>query len=138
MLCIEVTRNGRRVATGGVSGRGGVMLVFGTDQDGVRVRSEFVLAGCDATTEPASALQWARAPAKIGDRFLVRFVERREADPARRLRSTRRASRRARLKHLRELERQVEKLRTDLEVRDRERRRTRSDPRFRKTSRTER
>jgi hypothetical protein len=84
MLCIELNRNGQRLATAGLQGKGVLSVIFDralSDAHGPIEHRHFRLGGLDTSTEPNSTLHWIGGPVDIGDTFTLRFLESDSADP---------------------------------------------------------
>jgi len=83
MLCIEVSRNGERLAAAGLPGKGVVSVVFNrvlSDANGVLERRDFRMGGLDVSVEPNRSLHWTGGKVEVGDEFIVRFIEKDVAD----------------------------------------------------------
>ena len=79
MLCIELSRNGKRLATAGLPGEGVVSLIFTrvlTERLGPEEVRTVRLGGLDT-----EHVDWFGDDVAVGDEFIVRFVERDQADP---------------------------------------------------------
>lgn len=84
MLCIELSRNGERLATAGLQGKGVLSVIFDrvlSDPNGPVERRHFSLGGLDVSTEPNKSLHWVGGEIEVGDEFVVRYVEGESADP---------------------------------------------------------
>lgn len=107
MLCIELTRNGTRLATAGLPGNGVITLMFSrvlSDARGPGEIRDFSLSGLDSSTAPQQSLSWCRGAVGVGDEFVVRFVEQPLADaPAHREPSIPRTAEEARVAHMEHL-----------------------------------
>ncbi len=125
MFCIELSRNGKRVATAGLPGNGVLSLTFTRVLSEHRGPEEFRtvrLGGLDTESDPESFVEWFDDDVKLGDEFVVRFVERETADAP----GTRRPnlcglpqeSREERLERLKALEEGASKLRAELGLDD--------------------
>lgn len=125
MLCIELSRNGKRVATAGLPGKGVLSLIFNRVLSEHRGPEElrFVrLGGLDTESDPEAHVDWFEDDVMVGDEFVVRFVEREAADAP----GTRRPnvcglpqeSREERLARLKALEEGAAKLRAELGLDD--------------------
>jgi hypothetical protein len=121
MLCIELSRNGKRLATGGLPGKGVLSVIFDrvfAEVHGPRELLHFSFGGLDTSAQPNASLTWAYGGVLVGDEFTVRFVEATASDePHDRAPPMPRSTtdeRRARLKHLRIIEREAKLLRKEL------------------------
>src|SRR5689334_2997495 len=84
MLCIELSRNGECLATAGLPGKGVLSVVFNrvlSDPNGPLERRRFSLGGLDVSVEPNQSLHWVGGDVKVGDEFVVRYLENDSADP---------------------------------------------------------
>jgi hypothetical protein len=84
MLCIELTRNGKRLATAGLRGEGVLSLDFTCLRVGPGSRHEaqrFDLFALDYRVR--KQLTWAKGRLEAGDEFVVRIRDRATADPPR-------------------------------------------------------
>jgi hypothetical protein len=83
MLCIELTRNGKRLATAGLPGNGVVSLIFDrvlSEHRGPKEHRHFSLGGLDTTTDPQTSVHWTGGDVQVGDSFIVRFIDLDAAD----------------------------------------------------------
>src|SRR5262245_19226879 len=119
MLCIELTRNGKRLATAGVK-RGGVSVSLGGPVsrgqppagDGWEV---YVGGWEEASTKGVWSLDWLRRPLRAEDVIIVRVLECTAPDePRRRRRVLTDNGRRAKERRLLWYKRQASKLRKEL------------------------
>ena len=118
MLCIEVSRNGKRLATAGLPRKGVLSVIFDrvlSDAHGPAERRHFSLGGLDTSTEPNSSLHWVAGDVQVGDEFVVRYLERISADPPKRSEPSTRPSaaelRRFRQQQLRNLGAEIKRVR---------------------------
>jgi hypothetical protein len=123
MLCIELNRNGQRLATAGLQGKGVLSVIFDrvlSDAHGPMERRHFRLGGLDTSTEPNSMLHWIGGPVEIGDTFTVRFLDSDSADPPTHSEPSTEPTpaelRRFRQQQLRNLESELKKVRAFLAV----------------------
>lgn len=122
MLCIEVSRNGERLATAGLPGKGVLSVIFNrvlSDPNGPVERRHFSLGGLDVSVEPNQSLHWVEGDVEIGDEFIVRFLEKDFADaPLHAEPSSRPGAselRRFRRRQLKNLEAEMKRVRTLLD-----------------------
>ena len=124
MLCIELSRNGKRLATAGLPGKGLLTALFNrtlTDANGPKEIRGFGLGGRDVSVQPNADLLWAQGKIEPGDEFVLRILELPEADPPRH-RSypkprSKAAKRRTWMAHLRRIEAEAKELREQLGLR---------------------
>ena len=124
MLCLELSVNGNKLATAGLAGYGVISSIITY----VRRRREgkghldVTLTGLDSDVEPAEHLRWARAKLRAGDRVVVRVLHDRAVDQPRRQTYADAKADRPRVLRLelravevrrRQLQRELEKLRTE-------------------------
>jgi hypothetical protein len=116
MLCIELTRNGRRLATAGV--RKGSVAVFlgGEVRRGQPAGDgwELWVGGSEGSTKNYTSLRWVKRAVRANDVVVARFIESNAPDePAKRhtVRVTPNDVRRAKAQRLRRLEREAAELR---------------------------
>jgi hypothetical protein len=121
MLCIEVSRNGTRLATAGLPGKGVISLLFDrilSDNRGPDELRSVRLGALDCSGEQNENLNWLYEDVAICDEFVVRFIEGEVADePERRSPSVRRSAEEARTAEtarLEWLEAEAKKLREKL------------------------
>ena len=121
MLCIELHRNGTRLATAGLPGKGVLTLIFDrvlSDSHGPEESRHFRLGGLDTSTEPNTSVTWLSQPVTVGDEFVVRFLEQESADRPRHrspsISPSKAELRRTRLRQLRAMERDVLRIRKHL------------------------
>ena len=122
VLCIELRRNGKRLATAGLPGKGVISVIFDrvfSDARGPKELLHFRLGGLDSSSsEPSSHLEWAGGDVEVGDEFTVRFLHGESSDPPVSveppLPRTKAAVRRRKVAWLRVLEKQVQDLRKEL------------------------
>ena len=126
MLCIELSRNGERLATAGLPGKGVLSVIFDrvlSDAYGPVERRNFRLGGLDASTEPNSSLHWVGGDVEVGDEFAIRFFQGESADPPKysepEYPRTPAKLRRFRQRQLRNLEAEVKKVRALLATKKR-------------------
>jgi len=124
MLCIELSRNGKRLATAGLPGKGVLSAIFDrvlTIANGPKELRRFSLGGLDLSTQPNLSVGWAYGKIEHGDEFVLRFLDLPEADPPRHRSHPRPRSkateRRARMEHLRRIEAEAKELREHLGLR---------------------
>jgi len=84
MLCIELQRNGERLATAGLAGPGVLSVIFDrvlSEAMGPKERLHFRLGGLDTSVEPNSLVHWVGGSVVLGDTFTLRFLQGDAADP---------------------------------------------------------
>jgi hypothetical protein len=83
MRCIELVKDGERIAIAGLPGKGVLSLIFDrvlSDNHGPNEDRRFTLGGLDTTTEPQTSVRWTGGKVEIGESFLVRFLDLDAAD----------------------------------------------------------
>lgn len=118
MLCIELSRNGQRLATAGLPGKGVLSVIFNrvlSDPNGPVEKRHFSLGGLDVSTEPNTSLHWVGGEVEVGDEFVVRYFDAELADTPRHAepstRPTEAELRRFRQRQLRNLEAEIKRVR---------------------------
>jgi hypothetical protein len=82
VICIELTRNGTKLAVAGLEGDGVLStLVTGLARGGEPRNFQFSLGGLEFSGSDKWSLQWAIGPATVGDEFTVRVLELDRCDP---------------------------------------------------------
>lgn len=86
MLCLELSVNGKKVATAGLAGYGVIsnIVTWVHRRREPQSRVDVSLGGIDSNTEPGEHLHWARADLAAGDTVTLRVVENVALDAPRR------------------------------------------------------
>jgi hypothetical protein len=90
MYCFDVARDGRRLATVGIRGKGALTVMLGGEVKNGRPTGngwELWIGGLESSARLTRHIRWVHRPLKLGDTIVVRVVKRASADaPSVRLR----------------------------------------------------
>lgn len=82
MICIQLIRNGTKLAVAGLKGDGVLSAhITGLTKGGEPRNFQFSLHGLEISGSEKWSLQWVNGPAMVGDEFTVRLLELDRCEP---------------------------------------------------------